>query len=68
MPLLALAAVVLVAALAAGAIAWRYPRAAGETVEVVAESAAGHGRLRPFLRRRRDPVAATGLALTAALR
>jgi undecaprenyl-diphosphatase len=70
MPLAALVAVTLIAALVAGAIAWRYPRAPGATVEAVAESvgaeAADHGRLRGFARRRRDPVAATGLALTAA--
>jgi membrane-associated phospholipid phosphatase len=66
MPLVALAAVVLLAALLAAAVAWRYPRAAGETVEALAETAGEQRGLRPFLRRRRDPVAATGLALTIA--
>jgi len=34
MPLAALVAVTLIAALVAGAIAWRYPRAPGATVEL----------------------------------
>jgi undecaprenyl-diphosphatase len=70
MPLVALIVIAVTAALVAAAVAWRYPRPAGASADVVAEAvgeaAAEHGWLRPFLRRRRDPVAATGLALTVA--
>jgi undecaprenyl-diphosphatase len=41
--------------------------AAGPVAEVVGEMAERSSRLRAFARRRRDPVAATGLALTIAL-
>ena len=70
MPLLVVALLALVAAALAAAAAWRYPRRPGASsdavAEAVGEAAAEHGWLRPFLRRRRDPVAATGLALSAA--
>jgi undecaprenyl-diphosphatase len=70
MPVLAVLLVALAAAAIAAAVAWRYPRAAGTSADVVGEAvgdaAAEHGWLRPFVRRRRDPVAATGLALTIA--
>lgn len=72
MPLVVLVTAVLLAALAAGGAAWRYPRSvpggasARVVAEMVGEMASHHDRLRAFLRRRRDPVAATGLALTVA--
>ena len=70
MPLVVLVLVAIGAAAIAGAVAWRYPRATGASAAVVAETvgevAAEHGWLRGFLRKRRDPVAATGLALSIA--
>jgi undecaprenyl-diphosphatase len=66
MPLLVVVLLALAAAALAAAVAWRFPQRPGASADVVAEAAAEHGWLRPFLRRRRDPVAATGLALSAA--
>jgi len=46
----------------------RYPHPeAGATAAPVAHAAAGHSALRRWLRRRRDPAMATGLALTVAV-
>lgn len=72
MPLLALILVVAVATTVAAAVAWRYPRRAPGAMAVDVADAAGHavarhGRLRAFVERRRDPVEATGIALTLAL-
>jgi undecaprenyl-diphosphatase len=69
MPLVVLILIALAAAAVAAAVAWQYPHAAGASAdaagEALGDAAAEHG-WRPFLRRRRDPVAATGLALTIA--
>jgi undecaprenyl-diphosphatase len=73
MPVLVLLLIAVATGLVSAAVAWRYPRsapgaAAAEPVaEAVAEAAAHDSRLRSFIKRRRDPVAATGLALTLAL-
>jgi undecaprenyl-diphosphatase len=73
MPLLVLLLIASVAGIVAAGVAWRYPRsvpgaAAAEPVaDAVGEMTAEHSRVRTFIRRRRDPVAATGLALTLAL-
>jgi membrane-associated phospholipid phosphatase len=73
MPILVLLLIATVAGLVTATAAWRYPRSApgaasAEPVAEAVEEAASHSsRLRAFLRRRRDPVAATGLALTIAL-
>ncbi len=73
MPLLALLLISTTAGLIAAAVAWRYPRSmpgsamAEPVAEAVGEMAAHHRRLRRFVKQRRDPVAATGLALTIAL-
>jgi len=70
MPLVILVLIAVTAACLAAAVAWQYPRPAGTSADVageaIADAAVEHGWLRPFLRRRRDPVAATGLALTIA--
>jgi undecaprenyl-diphosphatase len=73
MPLLALLLISTTAGLLAAAIAWHYPRSmpgaamAEPVAEAVGEMASQHSGLRAFVKRRRDPVAATGLALTIAL-
>lgn len=69
MPIAALLFAALAAATIVGLLAWRYPHSApGATTEPVVSSvvhAAEHSsRLRHWLRARRDPQAATGLALS----
>lgn len=70
MPLLVLIIIAVAAGLAAAALAWRYPAAPGAVADPVVEAAAHASerslRWRRWLRARRDPVAATGLALTIA--
>jgi membrane-associated phospholipid phosphatase len=72
-PLLVLILVSCAAGLLSAAVAWRYPRSlpggasAAPVAEAVSEVASHHRSVRAFVRRRRDPVAATGLALTIAL-
>jgi undecaprenyl-diphosphatase len=73
MPVLVLLLIAAATGLLSSAVAWRYPRSApGAAVaepvaEAVGVAAAHDSRLRSFINRRRDPVAATGLALTIAL-
>ncbi len=73
MPLLVLLLFASTAGLLTAAVTWRYPRsmpgavAAEPVAAVVGEMAEHDSRLRSFVQRRRDPVAATGLALTIAL-
>ena len=70
MPLVILFAVALTAGLAAGLLAWRYPRAgdpAPNAARKVGETVEAHPGLRAALAPRLDPEAATGLALTLAL-
>ena len=73
MPLLVLLLIAAAAGLVSGTVAWRYPRSlpggasAKPVAEAVGEVAAYHRGVRAFVKRRRDPVAATGLALTIAL-
>src|SRR6476469_910787 len=68
-PLLVLILVSCAAGLLTAAIVWRYPRSlpgdasATPVAEAVADAAVQHRGVRAFVRRRRDPVAATGLAL-----
>ena len=74
MPVLLLLILAVDSRLAAGFIAWRYPRVASApaaspagAARSVGEAVGRHGRLRAIRAARLDPAAATGLALTAAL-
>jgi membrane-associated phospholipid phosphatase len=73
MLLLVLLLIATTAGFLSAAVAWRYPRSmpgaalAEPVAAAVGEMAVEHRRLRAFVQRRRDPVAATGLALTVAL-
>jgi membrane-associated phospholipid phosphatase len=73
MPLVVLLIVAVTAGLAAGLLAWRYPRASASpdpalaSARKVGETIGRHRSLRRILRARLDPAAATGLALTLAL-
>ena len=73
MPLLLLLILALVAGLAIGLLAWRFPRAvaspptAVESARKIGETIGRHRSLRRVLRARLDPAAATGLALTLAM-
>ena len=74
MPVLLLLILAVTAGTFAAVIAWRYPRAASKSVatpagaaRAVGETVGKHSRGRAIWAARRDPAAATGLALTAAL-
>jgi membrane-associated phospholipid phosphatase len=73
MPLLVLFLVALTVAAVVAWIAWQYPTGVtSQAPSVAAAQAVGreighHGRLRRFIKRRLNPQAATGLALTVAL-
>lgn len=71
MPVLLLLALASTAGLIAGLVAWRYPRSTKpptlEAARQVGATVGRHPTLRGFLDARRDPAAATGLALTVAM-
>jgi undecaprenyl-diphosphatase len=74
MPVLLLLALASTVGLVAGLVAWRYPRVARrpttptlDTARKVGATVGRHPALHAFLTARRDPAAATGLALTVAM-
>jgi membrane-associated phospholipid phosphatase len=74
MPALLLLALASTIGFVAGLVAWRYPRIAKpsarptlDTARKVGAAVGRHRALRAFLNARRDPAAATGLALTLAM-
>jgi undecaprenyl-diphosphatase len=74
MPVLLLLALALTAGMAAGLVAWRYPRlrnapdlTAADAARKIGEAVGRRPRLRAIRDARLDPAAATGLALTLAL-